>query len=443
MLASLGTLATVAVCGMMFWMTNRIDQNERVATRDLLRVSLEDKSEKLRQTVEDYAYWTLAYELVRAGDPDDIYENIGSGATQGQLFEQIFLLDSDGTLLHAFDEIAGADAHAFFDPSAFEGLLAQLTENTAVDYVSVGGAIRNQDEMILASAAWITPDNVVTFPDANYPIMIVVSRLDEEWAASLAQKARLESLELVSDISVVGPDAPRLLSPEGTPVAAITWTKEFSGTALRNEILPAIVLLCLGMLGICGSAARYFHAQAVSLDHATEIAIKDQLTGLLNRAGLQAALMRKDISKRLAKGHLATIYVDLDKFKELNDTYGHSAGDIALKVAAERLLSVTRSSDLVARLGGDEFVCVVVDENPEHEAVNIAQKLMTLFDLPIALEGCDASLSASVGVSVARPGTQWDTLLSQSDAAMYWSKKQNAKTPILFREQLHGQAVAA
>ncbi len=432
MLASLGTFATVSVLGMMFWMTGRIDQAEHERTRDLLALSLEEKTEKLVHAVEDYAYWTLAYEVVANNDQAAIYEHIGSGATQSALFDQIFILDANGHLLHAYDQNQGAGARQLYHPPAFKTALSALTEYAAKDYVSVSSVIESGGHFFLLSAAWITPDNVASFPDRPYPIMLGTTRLDQAWRSDLARKARARGFVLTRNLSDVSLDAPLLTDARGAPFAALQWEKEYAGSKLRREVMPGLILLCLGLLGICGAAARYFHAQHQSLERANEIAIKDQLTGLLNRAGLAALLRRKAVAKRLVNGQLATIYVDLNKFKELNDTYGHNAGDIALKVTAERLQNAVRNSGDVARLGGDEFICVIADENPEDAATIVAERFIAATRKPISFEEHEQVVDASVGVSIASPGTQWETLLSQSDAAMYWSKKKNAKTPVLF-----------
>ena len=432
MLASLGTFATISVLGMMFWMTSRIDQAEHERTRDLLQLSLAEKGEKLVHAVEDYAYWTLAYEVVAAGDQAAIYEHIGSGATEGVLFDQIFILNAEGRLLHAYDQYLGTGAGQAFHPPAFETTLSALNDYTAQDYVSVAGVIESAGQFYMVSAAWITPDNVTANPDRAYPVMLGTKRLDKAWRSDLADKVRISDFILTRDLGHVATDAPILTDAHGAAFASLRWTREYTGSKLRREIMPGLILFCLGLLGICGAAARYFHAQHLSLEQANEIAIKDQLTGLLNRAGLAALLRRKAVARRLTHGQLATIYVDLNKFKELNDTHGHNAGDIALKVTAERLQNAVRPSDFVARLGGDEFVCVIADDNPEQAAAKVAERFIEASRLPISFEDHEQVVDSSVGVSVASPGTQWETLLSQSDAAMYWSKRKNAKSPVHF-----------
>ncbi|MGC3938484.1 diguanylate cyclase domain-containing protein [Roseobacter sp. EG26] len=434
----LGVFATASVLGMLFWMTGRIDQTERERTQDVLNLSIEEHTKKLVLSVEDYAYWTLAYEVVQADDAAEIYENIGSGATESELFDQLFILNESGQLRHAYDESLGARAHSMFDAAAYRGLVSQLRMNAAEDYQSVSGVVEIDQQFYLAAAAWITPDDVAEVPRAPYPMMIGITKLDQNWLSTLAKRARVNSLSFEHETGDAGNDTPFLADAMGQPLVALNWVAEHTGTKLRREMMPSLILFCLGLLGICGSATRYFHNQHKSLERAKQIATTDQLTGLLNRAGLEALLQRRDVAAMLENGQLATVYIDLNKFKELNDTHGHSAGDIALKVTAERLVEAAGPSDYVARLGGDEFLCVVLDRNPEERSIAVADRFSALGRKPISFADHDHVVEASVGVSVANPGTQWETLLSQSDAAMYWSKKKNAKEPVLFCKSMDG-----
>jgi diguanylate cyclase (GGDEF)-like protein len=238
-----------------------------------------------------------------------------------------------------------------------------------------------------------------------------------------------------------GPERPEddrltIYDLNGGPVAMLTWSMLSLGTELRQQLLPFVLLVGIGILGICGFAARYFHSQHSALEQAKKVAATDQLTGLLNRAGLAEKLGRKDVLRSLERGHLAAIYVDLNKFKDLNDTFGHRAGDMALRVTTERLQSVVRGSDFVARLGGDEFTCVVINSDPESAAMVIAQRILDLSAAPISLNGHDQIVMPSIGLAVAAPGTHWEAVLSQSDAAMFWSKRKKADYPIVFRKSM-------
>jgi diguanylate cyclase (GGDEF)-like protein/PAS domain S-box-containing protein len=158
-----------------------------------------------------------------------------------------------------------------------------------------------------------------------------------------------------------------------------------------------------------------------------DAALYDKLTGLPNRA-----MFRGHFSKALARAHrsrqnLALLFLDLDGFKQVNDTFGHEAGDNLLRSVAQRLLSCVRAGDLVCRLGGDEFTVILENCGPEHLPV-VAEKFMDILELPIDVDGKTTQISASIGmVTYPSSGDDEDTLLRRADATMYAVKKDRKK----------------
>ena len=154
----------------------------------------------------------------------------------------------------------------------------------------------------------------------------------------------------------------------------------------------------------------------------------DPLTGVLNRSGLDANVDRLNATFEGSTSRLAVIFVDLDRFKPVNDTYGHSAGDEVLLETARRLRSACRPDDLVARVGGDEFVIVAtVDSGAEDAADRLVARAAELVRSEIELSsGERVSISASFGVAVSSDGERLEELLEQADKAMYAVKRQRS-----------------
>ncbi|MGD0854797.1 MAG: PAS domain S-box protein [Dehalococcoidia bacterium] len=154
-----------------------------------------------------------------------------------------------------------------------------------------------------------------------------------------------------------------------------------------------------------------------------ELATHDFLTGLPNRVLL---LDRFTIAVALAhrnKARLAVMVLDLDKFKLINDIYGHGAGDQVLKVVGTRLTGIIRASDTLARLGGDEFVLVMMETDQMKDATAIAQKILDSFKEPLLIDGNDLLVSTSIGIAIyPEDGQDLESLIKKSDAAMYYSK---------------------
>lgn len=115
--------------------------------------------------------------------------------------------------------------------------------------------------------------------------------------------------------------------------------------------------------------------------------------------------------------------LDLDKFKSINDTFGHDAGDQVLKSVSSRLAGIIRASDTLARVGGDEFILVMMETNHVGDATAIAQKILDSFSVPHSIEGHQLQLSTSIGIAIyPEDGQDLETLVKKSDAAMYYSK---------------------
>jgi diguanylate cyclase (GGDEF)-like protein len=154
-----------------------------------------------------------------------------------------------------------------------------------------------------------------------------------------------------------------------------------------------------------------------------DMATHDFLTGLPNRLLL---LDRFNIAAALAhrnKARLAIMSLDLDKFKIINDTLGHDAGDQVLKAVSTRLTGTIRASDTLARVGGDEFVLVMMETNQAEDATTIAQKILDSFTEPLLIDGHQLHLTTSIGIAIYPEDAQdMEALTKKSDAAMYYSK---------------------
>jgi diguanylate cyclase (GGDEF)-like protein/PAS domain S-box-containing protein len=153
------------------------------------------------------------------------------------------------------------------------------------------------------------------------------------------------------------------------------------------------------------------------------LARHDPLTGLLNRAALQGELSAAISRSKRRQKRFAVMFIDLDRFKHINDTLGHGIGDAMLKTCAERLRSRLRAEDLVARFGGDEFVLVLENLSCAADAATVAQKMLACCTEPFVIEGQELHVGSSVGISVyPEDGTDAETLLKNADLAMYRAK---------------------
>jgi len=176
----------------------------------------------------------------------------------------------------------------------------------------------------------------------------------------------------------------------------------------------------------------------IAEERATELAIRDTLTGLFNRRSLLERLKHSIVRANRRKEGLALMFLDLDKFKEINDTFGHEVGDELLKQVAEHLTSVVRESDMVARLGGDEFVVLLEGFPDANDVMKVAKKIVQINSEPHSISSQQIKTSATIGISFyPQDGSTAEDLLKNADMAMYHAKQKERGSIQFFHEELN------
>lgn len=180
-------------------------------------------------------------------------------------------------------------------------------------------------------------------------------------------------------------------------------------------------------------------ALAEAQESLRRLALSDALTGLANRS-----LLADRISQAVARAERgalppAVILLDLDEFKVINDSLGHSVGDAVLIEIADRLRGVVRETDTIGRLGGDEFA-IVLPDTPETEALRVARRALLTLQAPVAVAGREIAVSASIGLRFGLRGQDGETLLRDADIAMYRAKAQGRSNVQVFEPSMHHDA---
>ncbi|MDX6199832.1 MAG: hypothetical protein QOJ79_2983 [Actinomycetota bacterium] len=216
----------------------------------------------------------------------------------------------------------------------------------------------------------------------------------------------------------------RLVRPDGLPRWGLVAASWLAGSA---GVPPRVVLQIENITDRKEAEARLSH-----------LATHDGLTGLPNRA-----MLRSRMEAALERGdRLGVLFLDLDRFKVVNDGLGHAAGDALLVAAADRLSQVVRPGDFVARIGGDEFVMLCYDAGAEDDLVRIGVRVLASLRPPVHLQiGSDVVIGASIGAAMAHAGDTADTLLRDADTAMYAAKAAGGARVQMFTRSLHDAAL--
>jgi diguanylate cyclase (GGDEF)-like protein len=232
----------------------------------------------------------------------------------------------------------------------------------------------------------------------------------------------LKTLRVYAPVAVAG----------GTGVVALFQDYEPIAQAAEAAFLPVagifeivLVLLFAALVPILRRVTRRIQRQMEEIEYR---ALYDELTGLPNRALFRDRIRQAILAAEREKRSAAVLLLDVDRFREINDTLGHEAGDLLLQELSTRLQDVLRASETFARLGGDEFG-ILLPQGSVEDAVLLAGRIHEALEAPIALRGLPLEVGTSVGV-VAYPehGEDVDALLQHADVAMYVAKDSHAGT---------------
>ena len=229
------------------------------------------------------------------------------------------------------------------------------------------------------------------------------------------------------------------------------WRGECNYATAQAELRPSF----LSFSATRDESGNVTHYVGIFLDIADKkskeeeirrLAYFDALTGIPNRSLFNDRLEKSILHAERKSGSAAVLFLDLDRFKPINDSLGHSAGDQVLRCVAKRLQECIREEDTVARMGGDEFAIVLSDlpsvEVAEDVVINTANRIISRFVQPFLIEGRDVFTSASVGIAVFPcDGTVSDELLRNADMAMYSAKKSGKNKYQFYDQVMNSQAV--
>lgn len=210
--------------------------------------------------------------------------------------------------------------------------------------------------------------------------------------------------------------------------------------ASAGSLLLILIATVLGRLSrqLEQSRRRAVEEQIAHAERVEYLAYHDTLTALPNRSLFSKLLVKGIVTAKRYNRQLAVLFLDLDRFKHINDTLGHQAGDELLEEVAIRLQDCLRESDTVARMGGDEFVALLPELSEEKYVATVAQKILSAIARPFVLLGQEFRVTASIGISIyPQDGLDEQTLKKNADIAMYQAKEQGKNNFQFYSEKLN------
>jgi diguanylate cyclase len=431
--------------------------NDTAAERQKLQVgaAIEQELEGLQGDLRHILEEGRLADLVATGaSADALFAGFGRRAYDHFKFSGAFLISPNGDVLSGMIEGApvGLAAWRHWSP-LLHGVISSVREGAPMWTPGRSSPAEDFDKgptrflsdgtsaYAIAAAPLRQPGGSAARTLPAQPVAVALMRLGENEFRKIADLHAVQGFRLAHE----PPGAPRVALPisdgQGTIRAHLVWQPERPGDLMRNRLLP-LMLFGTGIGALlfgCGILYLRWFARTLALSEkrAENLLGRDPLSGLPNR--LLFAERLDDELKRLARtGHrFAVMFLDLDRFKDVNDTYGHQVGDELIKVAAKRLQSLLRSTDTLARFGGDEFAIIQSNLRTAEDADVLARRILDTITHPLEIADATVTIGVSIGVALApEHARDRESLMRLADTALYEAKSEGRNRYRLFQRQM-------
>jgi diguanylate cyclase (GGDEF)-like protein len=447
----LGTLVAVAIAvliGFSVLVAARVDQDGASREIVLARAGLVSLQKKMQHDLASFAYWEEAVDrIVTKLDTNWIHRHFGVRLHDASGHDRSYILSPDGQPIYAtidglliyeklyervrmqIDPIVTAVAVAYARDAAAYAKLGETGEAEPPPEPKFNTVFRRlEDRLALVGVITIVPNmNRAAMRGFAPSTAVSVAFLDDRLLGDFARELQIGKLALSdsppSDAEQV---AIEIALGEADMPAWLVWTPQRPGAAMLQRLMPALLaiaaLIGLSTVLMLVNLRRTTMQLAHSEQRATELAYRDTLTGLANRVLLLQTL-EKRLAEVSARRRLALFLIDLDDFKDINDTLGHAVGDEMLFAFGERLTTLVDDQGMAVRFGGDEFALLIPVGEGSEEISTLCRQITECMRIPVLAGGHVLNIGATIGVAVAPDDAhECEQLLRRADIALYRAK---------------------
>lgn len=455
-------LSAVLILALVFSMTALIRSFDREALdreRELVGNGIEGRAIEIAGMMAPQVVWADAVRhLDNRFDPEWARINIINYLSDMVGFDQIYIVGSDDGVLISSLRQRIVDNRRYQQVAHITAPMVatiRQAELRRADEIAASGGKTIKTPIQVSAVALVdgSPHIVVVSrvqPDFNdnhlhglqAPLVIGTKPLDAGFLQAFAKRY------LLRDLKIAQPDAAidshlasaSLNDSRGQPVALLTWRPQNPGASLFWHMAPVTALIALLILLLTAKLMHRSQRMAQNLvtseARAAHLAFHDSLTGLANRVQFNDRLAISLGQLRRSGKSFAVHCIDLDRFKDINDTYGHAVGDELLRMVAERMVNVLRAGDVIARLSGDEFAIIQFEVTPLR-AARLAERLRQDVARPFQCSAAQLSVGCSIGLTIVADGNQDPAeLLRQADIALYQAKRVNKGGHCFFEAEM-------
>jgi diguanylate cyclase (GGDEF)-like protein len=294
------------------------------------------------------------------------------------------------------------------------------------------------DKPAIVAAVAVGSDAELASGNNGAPIVLVAKFIDDRLLNKIGDNLQLNELHQIDEPAQAGDDgATALADGQGDVIARFAWKPMRPGAAIVASVLPFIAVALTGFALLVGLVMRYMRRTAAAIAagerRLRHLAWHDPVSGLPNRIYFGERLEQAINDVRGGSLSAAVFYIDLDHFKDVNDTLGHHIGDELILNVTQRLSRIMRGDDLVARLGGDEFAIITTCASDSYSLQAIAGRIIAAVCAPYQISGHNIIIGASIGIAVIdrRAGDAAD-ILRYADMALYRAKNEGRNRACIY-----------
>ena len=446
-------ITVTTVLGFVFWSTASIDQRALERQGEMVQQALKSRRDRLAMELSaSVSYDEAVINTSIDFDPDWIDANIGQWLHNMQDHDMVFLLNMGDRAIYMMQDGVALQEEDFPPLPAPIQMLAQRIRAIpqplfvsdrprAPQVITDVAAINGIPSIIGVSTVISTSGGIEQTPGSEY-LVAAVNRLDAMAAYQLSQEYLIED----GIFSLSRTENPNravfpILNKAGRFVAFFEWDRDRPGLMMLRHtgpvLLGALVVASLLVFLLLRQLRRSSAALEAGRRLAEHEAAHDRLTGLPNRMHFDASLTRVLAERTGPNTNLALLMLDLDRFKQVNDTLGHQAGDQLIREVGTRIRVVVGSDPMIARLGGDEFVILITEREQIDDATAIAGRIIESIGQTFDLAQFKAHVGASIGiVSAAGAGVEPYELMRKADIALYEAKANGRNCAVVYEEHM-------
>lgn len=422
-------LVTIFILTALDRVTDHANRLDDARSRETTTGAIHTFVDQLHATLNDYAAWDDAAKFVYAGDREWIVGNFGDMTVNSDLFDLAVVMDTDRNVLMAYQDGQPVtwSPQGYFDPSLWTlfDMASSAGPSTLPEAV---GFIRTQKGVAAIGVALIRQKSgALDQPPQNRRFLIFARHLDEAKVKKLAETYIVDGLRF-ADAGEVTPNAVEIRNIHGQLLQQLVWRSRLPGDTAYAQVRPlvygALAMVGLFFLLLFVSGSKTLNRLKADEAAARHLAMRDRLSGLLNRAGFFTALDDLVLQSSRGDADVALLYLDLDGFKEVNDAYGHGTGDRLIRGVAAGLKALVEREAILARVGGDEFAIAVLTEHAAKAVETLSDRILGFFDEPFVIGDRVATVGTSIGIAISWHGrVSGEELVRHADMAMYHAKE--------------------